>query len=209
MQSKRKDADTSPAPATKRGSAGLEEQPTIEIRLATDEDIPAIAHIINEAWKTAYAGIIPQSYLDAMREERKVVRLREGLLRVPHMRYFVLCEDGVPVGAASLHRARNEDMQDAAEFSFFYSLPAVWRKGYGTMLLNHLKQISAEAGFLRMCCWVLEENHRAVSFYESQGLLRDGTRQTETIEIPLQEIRCVTYLQKEPKPEKNSESAKE
>ena len=179
-------------------------QPQIEIRQATDADIPAIAHIINEAWKTAYAGIVPESYLGTMREQDKVKRLREGLQRVPHMRYFVLCEDGVPVGAASLHRARNDDMPDAAEFSFFYFLPSAWRKGYGTMLLNELKRLSANAGFLRLCCWVLEENQRALSFYESQGLLRDGTRQTETIVIPLEEIRCVGFLLKEPevKPEK-------
>ncbi|MEA4914180.1 MAG: GNAT family N-acetyltransferase [Christensenella sp.] len=172
----------------------MQDQLKIEIRLAADEDIPAIAHIINEAWKTAYDGIIPQSYLNSIREEDKVKRLHEGLERVSHMRYFVLCENGVPVGAASLHRARNDDMPDAAEFSFFYFLPTVWRKGYGTMLLNRLKEESAKAGFLRLCCWVLEENHRAISFYESQGLLRDGTRQTETIEIPLEEIRCVGRL---------------
>lgn len=176
----------------------MPKQPNIEIRQATDADIPAIAHIINEAWKTAYAGIVPQSYLDSMREADKEKRLREGLERVPHMRYFVLCQDGVPVGAASLHRARNDDMPDAAEFSFFYFLPAVWRKGYGTMLLHHLKRLSANAGFLRICCWVLEENLRAISFYESQGLLRDGKRQTETIQIPLEEVRCVGFLMKEP-----------
>ena len=172
----------------------MQEQPLIEIRLATDADIPAIAHIINEAWKCAYADIVPARYLAAMREERKAKRLREWLERVPHMRYFVLCENGIPVGAASLHRARNEDMSDAAEFSFFYFLPSVWRRGYGTLLLNRLKQESANAGFLRLCCWVLEKNHRAVSFYESQGLLRDGSRLTETIEIPLEEVRCVGRL---------------
>lgn len=175
----------------------MPEQSKIEIRLATDADIPAIAHIINEAWKVAYAGIIPQSYLDTIREEDKVKRLRKGLLRVPHMRYFVLCEDDVPVGAASLHRARNDDMRDAAEFSFFYFLPTAWRQGYGTRLLDYLKRESASAGFLRICCWVLEENLRAVSFYESQGLLRDGMRQTETIVIPLEEVRCVGVLNKE------------
>lgn len=173
-------------------------QPTIEIRQATDADIPAIARIINEAWKTAYAGIVPQRYLDTIRAEDKEKRLREGLARVSHLRYFVLCEDGIPVGAASLHRARNDDMPDAAEFSFFYFLPAVWRRGYGTMLLDFLKRESANAGFLRICCWVLEENHRAVSFYESHGLLRDGTRQTETIVIPLEEVRCVGFLRKQP-----------
>ena len=180
----------------------MPQQPTIEIRQATDADIPAIAHIINEAWKTAYAGIVPDSYLEKMREENKAKRLREGLVRVPHMRYFVLCEDGVPVGAASLHRARNDDMPDAAEFSFFYFLPSAWRKGYGSMLLDFLKRTSANAGFLRICCWVLEENLRAVSFYESQGLLRDGKRQTETIEIPLEEVRCVGFLLKEPEARK-------
>lgn len=172
----------------------MSQTPTIEIRQATDDDIPAIAHIINEAWKTAYAGIIPQEYLDTIREEKKILTLREGLLRVPHMRYFVLCEEGVPVGAASLHRARNADLPDAAEFSFFYFLPAVWRRGYGTKLLNFLKRESASAGFLRICCWVLEKNLRALSFYESQGLLRDGARQTETIVIPLEEVRCVGKL---------------
>ena len=173
------------------------QQPNIEIRQATDADIPAIAQIINEAWKNAYAGIIPQSYLGSIRAEDKEKRLREGLVRVPHMRYFVLCEDGVPVGAASLHRARNDDMPDAAEFSFFYFLPSAWRKGYGTLLLTFLKRESANAGFLRICCWVLEENLRAISFYESQGLLRDGKRQTETIVIPLEEVRCAGVLIKE------------
>ena len=66
------------------------------------------------------------------------------------------------------------------------------------MLLDYLKRTSANAGFLRICCWVLEDNCRAVSFYESQGLLRDGKRQTETIEIPLEEVRCVGFLLKEP-----------
>ena len=178
----------------------MQKESTIEIRQASEADIPAIAHIIHETWKTAYAGIVPESYLGAMREEDKVKRLREGLIRVPHMRYFVLCENGVPVGAASLHRARNEDMPDAAEFSFFYFLPSVWRKGYGTKLLTFLKQESANAGFLRLCCWVLEENQRALCFYESQGMMRDGKRQTETIEIPLEEVRCVGFLLKEPTP---------
>jgi ribosomal protein S18 acetylase RimI-like enzyme len=175
----------------------MPQQPTIEIRQATDADIPAIAHIINEAWKTAYVGIVPQHYLDSILEEDKEKHLREGLERVTHMRYFVLCENGFPVGAASLHRTRSDDMPDAAEFSFFYFLPKVWRRGYGTMLLDFLKRESANAGFLRICCWVLEKNQRAISFYESHGLLRDGMRQTETIGIPLEEVRCVARLMKD------------
>ena len=43
-------------------------------------------------------------------------------------------------------------------------------------------------------CYNEEDNVRAISFYESQGMLRDGARQTVTIEIPLQTVRCVTIL---------------
>ena len=106
----------------------------------------------------------------------------------------VIPASGEPVGAASLHRTRSADLPDAAEFSFFYLLPAVWRRGYGSRLLAHLKREAAALGYRRLCCWVLEENGRAVSFYESQGMPRDGARQTETVGIPLEAVRCVTAL---------------
>ena len=172
----------------------MERVSRVSIRRAYAADAETIAHIVNSAWRVAYCGIVPQGYLDTLEDVPRASRLSEGLRKADGLRYYLLEENGFPVGAASLHRARSEDLPDAAEFSFFYFLPSVWRRGYGTMLLERLKRESAEAGFRRLCCWVLEENRRAVSFYESQGLLRDGTRQTETIEIPLEEVRCVGQL---------------
>ncbi len=167
----------------------------LEIRRAANADIPAIAHIINEAWKAGYAGIVPQQYLDAMREADKAKRLREGIARMPHMRYYVLCIDGVPAGTANLHRTQDDDLPDAAEFSFFYFLPALWRRGYGSLLLGRLMHDAAEAGFHRLCCWVLEGNRRAVAFYESRGLPPDGARQTVSIGgAALETVRCAGPL---------------
>ena len=164
------------------------------IRLATAEDAQVIANIVNTAWKTAYAGIVPQSYLNALDEIPREQRLIEGLERFPDLRYYVFEENGVPVGAASLHPTHDEDLADTSEFTFFYFLPSVWRRGYGRMLLDQLKEDSRALDFRQICCWVLEENTRAIAFYESQGILRDGKRQVVTIGEPLEAVRCVGKL---------------
>ena len=166
----------------------------IVIRRAFDEDTGTIAHIINEAWRHAYAGIVPREYLDTLSDDGRACQLREGLARFSSMRYYLLEANDVPVGTASLHPTRDADLHNTAEFSFFYFLPSAWCRGYGKRLLAHLKGEAAELGYEQLCCWVLEENTRALTFYESQGMLPDGIRQTVTIGEPLEAIRCVTRL---------------
>ncbi|NLI54408.1 MAG: GNAT family N-acetyltransferase [Clostridiales bacterium] len=164
------------------------------IRRAYAADTPAIARIVNAAWRTAYAGIVPQSYLDSLEDLSRAQRMAEGLERAPEMRYYLFEENGEPVGASCLHATNDGDLANTAEFSFFYFLPAVWRRGYGTALLRHIKREAAELGYGRLCCWVLEENRRAIAFYESQGMQRDGARHTLTVGVPLEAVRCVTDL---------------
>ena len=168
--------------------------PQTRIRRATAEDAPMIAQIINAAWRRAYAGIVPQGYLNALEDLPRAQRFRDGLTRFTGLHYFMFEEEGKPVGAASLHATRDKDLTRTAEFSFFYFLPRVWRRGYGTQLLAHLKQEAAAQGYERLCCWVLEANTRAIAFYESQGMLKDGARQTVTIEVPLEAVRCICSL---------------
>jgi len=164
------------------------------IRRASVNDVETIPNTINKAWKTAYAGIVPRDWLDALSDKRKAAQLREGLVRFSEMRYYLFEADGIPVGAASLHPTHDADLPGAAEFSFFYFLPSVWRRGYGTLLLAHLKSEAASLGYDRLCCWVLEQNRRAIAFYESQGMPRDGKRQTVTIGLPLEALRCMANL---------------
>lgn len=164
------------------------------IRRATAEDAPVIAQIVNTAWKAAYEGIVPQMYLDSVEEQARARHLVEGLERTPALRYYLFEESGVPVGAASLHPTHDEDLTQTSEFTFFYFLPSVWRRGYGRLLLERLMEDSRALGFRQICCWVLEQNTRAIAFYEAQGMLRDGRRQTVTIGEPLEAVRCVAAL---------------
>lgn len=165
-----------------------------QIRRAYEPDAPAIAHILCEAWKTAYAGIVPDSYLAALSETKRARILVDSLAQFPALRYYVVEQGGVPVGAASLHPSRDEDLRAACEFSFFYFLPEVWRKGCGRLLLDRLRQDAAEAGYPVLICWTLEQNARAVAFYEAMGMRRDGARHTIEIGAPLQAIRFVLPL---------------
>ncbi len=164
------------------------------IRRAYAPDAPVIAHIVNESWRTAYAGIVPKEFLDAMSEEKKAAQLCAGLERMPDMRYYLFEADGEPVGAACLHATHDQDLENTAEFSFFYLLPSAFRRGYGKQLLDHLKREAEDMRFQRLCCWVLEKNTRAISFYESQGMPRDSKRQSVTIGVPLEAVRCVTVF---------------
>lgn len=167
---------------------------SVTIRQAAREDTPAIARIVNASWRAAYTGIVPQDVLDALSDEKKQAQLATGLERYPEMRYYLLEADGVPVGAASLHPTRDEDLQNTAEFSFFYFLPQYWRGGYGTRLLAHIEREAKTHGYPYLCCWTLAENARAIAFYEKNGFRRDGARQSVTIGIPLEAIRFIKEL---------------
>ncbi len=166
----------------------------VSIRQATREDTPTIARIINASWRAAYAGIVPQDALDALSDEKKQSQLATGLERSSEMSYYLLELDGTPVGAACLHPTRDEDLPEAGEFSFFYLLPAYWRSGYGTLLLAHVEREAKTHGYLILCCWTLEENARAIAFYEKNGFVRDGAKQTVTIGIPLEAVRLIKEL---------------
>ena len=168
--------------------------PRVSIRPAAREDTPAIARIINESWRAAYAGIVPQDYLDALSDEKKRRQLESGLDRFPEMAYYLLTIDGEPAGAASLHPTRDADLPDAGEFSFLYLLPAYWRSGYGARLLDYVERATKTRGFARLCCWTLAENARAIAFYEKNGYRRDGAKQNVTIGESLEVIRFVKTL---------------
>lgn len=168
--------------------------PLIAIRQAFREDTPAIARIINASWRAAYAGIVPQSALDALSDETKQRQLEVGLDRFPEMAYYLLEIDGAPAGAASLHPTRDADLPGAGEFSFLYLLPAYWRGGYGMQLLTRIEQEAKTRGFTLLCCWALAENARAIAFYEKNGYRRDGAQQNVTIGKPLEAIRIQKEL---------------
>ena len=59
--------------------------------------------------------------------------------------------------------------------------PAHWGKGIGRALLQDVTTALSEMKFLEAVLWVVPENSRARSLYESEGWTEDGGMKTEEV----------------------------
>jgi GNAT superfamily N-acetyltransferase len=151
----------------------------VGIRRATAADALSIATVHVRSWKAAYPGLIPQTYLDALTPEDRLVTWDEVLGRGPSPLTGTLvgvdATDDI-VGFASFGPNRDDDMTDSGvgEVRALYVDPSAWGRGAGAKLL-----LAATDEFVRGSChtatlWVLDTNDRARGFYERMGWRPDG-----------------------------------
>ncbi|MGE4486137.1 MAG: N-acetyltransferase family protein [Oscillospiraceae bacterium] len=155
------------------------------------EEADEISRIYALSWKTAYRGIVPQTYLDGLSEKRWSPLLAEN-----PSRSYVLLDNGRYIGTASISPARDKKMAGWGEIISLYLLPEHFGKSYGRALLNACISELAQAGFSKIYLWTLENNSRARTFYEKSGFVRDG--QKITCEIGgenLTEVRYVYFIE--------------
>jgi len=140
----------------------------IKIRSAGAEDAHEISRIYALSWKTGYRGMIPQDYLDALSEDYWTPKfqkwLSEGTLKAE-----ILFEGNVPVGAIAFGKSREKELPDWGEVVSLYLRPEVFRRGYGTKLMEEAFRFFRENGYRDCYLWVLRENERAQAFYRSLG----------------------------------------
>ncbi|MFD3454658.1 GNAT family N-acetyltransferase [Streptomyces sp. NPDC058691] len=168
-----------------------------EVRAMAREDIDAVSAVRVSGWRAAYAGIVPQPYLDAMDAEADAERRRgwfdAGNGRVDNL----VASDGDEVtGWAALGPYRGE--QDGGEVGELYAIyvrPDRIGRGDGRALMNAVRARAAERGFRRLRLWVLADNAPALRFYERAGFGPDGTDQIEMYDdVPLKELRYAADL---------------
>lgn len=150
----------------------------ISIRRALPADAPAIAAVHVSAWRSTYAGLLPDPYLAALSEARLAAFYRRGLVERRHGEalFVAVARDrpdgpGQVVGFASGGRARRGGTSVAwaeGEIATLYLLDD-WRdQGIGRRLLRaaaaHLAAIGCESAML----WVLTGNP-ARWFYQHLG----------------------------------------
>ncbi len=160
----------------------------IEIRFVEpSDDKMAISRIYERSWKYAYRGIIPQSYLDAIPEGRWVPSIDS-----PKRETLVCIEDDKMVGTCSFSESRLERFSGWGEVISIYLLPEHLGKGYGKALMESAISELKSRGFKNVYLWVLEENTRAIHFYEGFGFLRtDDFLETNIGGKDLREVRYI------------------
>lgn len=133
------------------------------VRWATVDDAEALAEVHVSSWRTAYAGIFPDRFLDGLdraQRSRWWRRFIEGGGRV-----HVSESDGV-VGYC--HAGDSSD-EGWGEIFSIYVHPDHWGKGHGHDLIEAAESRLADLGHGRALLWVLEANDRGRRFYERQG----------------------------------------
>lgn len=161
------------------------------IRAAEIRDADAIGVVHVRAWQVAYRGVMPDEYLDGLVAEERSSMWRErlSLTHLPPMMVADLA--GELVGFAVFGAERpGPDESGAGELYAINLDPLHWGKGIGRALLRDATATLAGLGFEEAILWVVPENARARSLYESEGWATDGgLARDQVLGVTVNEIR--------------------
>lgn len=174
----------------------------MRLRQATEQDVSVISRIHAASWRTAYRGMVPQSYLDRLDdrhwEQPFTVWLREGTIQAT-----IAFSGDTPVGCVSYGKpigVSASDVEDAApeEYGYLlslYVLPGEVGKGYGKALLHAAERALKQQGYTHCFLYVLDQNTNARRFYEHCGYAWDGGELPCVLDgVQLNDLRYVKPL---------------
>lgn len=169
----------------------------IQVREMTLDDCERVAEIRIRGWQTAYRGLMPQPYLDALSVAEDAERRRERFRQSDGSVVNLVAErDGELVGWAAHGPYRDGEVRTSdAELYAIYVDAARFGGGIGHALLQESVRQCAAAGHSRLYLWVLEGNIRARAFYERAGFHPDGAEEPFEVDgVPVPEVRYVKSL---------------
>ncbi|GLS30239.1 Ribosomal protein S18 acetylase RimI [Mesorhizobium albiziae] len=140
---------------------------TVDIRKAEPRDADAIADVHHEAWRGAYAGIIPHRALNAMINRRGRDWWAQAIRRAASV--LVVEVGGKVAGYATLGRNRARELPQQGEIYELYLRPECQGIGLGSRLFSAAREKLASHGLRGMVVWALEENSNAIDFYAGAG----------------------------------------
>ncbi|MCJ1676670.1 GNAT family N-acetyltransferase [Streptomyces sp. APSN-46.1] len=157
----------------------------------TASDVDAVSAVRIRGWQHAYAGLMPQSYLDGLDIAADAARRRERFADAPSGTTQLVAEaaDGAVAGWAALGPAQDVGLPPGeGELYALYVRPDLIGSGVGRELMDEVLSRAAPYPVLRL--WVLEGNERARRFYERAGFGPDGaTSADEVAGVPVPEVR--------------------
>ena len=144
------------------------------IRVAELTDAMALAQVRVTSWKSAYRGLLPDRFLDRLAVEDGGTRWKE-ILTEGQTEILVYEQGARVVGFVCFGGSLDDDVKETTgEVHGIYLLPSVWRQGYGRALLTEALRLLRGQAFSGVTLWVLNNNHRAIGFYEAAGFRADG-----------------------------------
>ncbi|WP_230885331.1 GNAT family N-acetyltransferase [Streptomyces spinoverrucosus] len=167
------------------------------IRELTLADCDRVAEIRVGGWQSAYRGLMPQSYLDALSVPEDAARHRTRFGQGDGSVVNLVAERrGEVVGWACHGPYRDSEVRTAdAELYAIYVHPERYGEGIGQALLTESIRRCRAAGHPRMLLWVLRDNAPARRFYERAGFAPDGAQEPFEVEgVKVPEVRYAREL---------------
>ncbi len=139
----------------------------IEIRRAAPDDASAVAATHDDAWRTAYQGIIPGRELDRL-IRRRGPEWWDGAIR-KGSRISVLVFGETMAGYANYGRNRARSLCYDGEIYELYLRPEFQGLGFGRRLFTAAHRDLASSGLKSLVVWALSDNEPAIGFYQALG----------------------------------------
>jgi ribosomal protein S18 acetylase RimI-like enzyme len=139
----------------------------IEIRRAKPADAAAVAETHDEAWRTAYRGIIPGAELEKLIMRRGPVWW-ESAIRKGSRVALLIFGDRI-AGYANYGRNRARSLTYDGEIYELYLRPEFQGLGFGRRLFTSSRRDLAQSGLRSLVVWALSDNEPAVEFYRAIG----------------------------------------
>jgi GNAT superfamily N-acetyltransferase len=153
-------------------------EPVATIRLASADDVDALARVSRLAYGATYPGIVPPDVLAEWIENAAQTWQTAFDNSEPESpwRPWVAERGGVIVGYATTTPGKDwwlPPIEGSGELTNLYLDPAVIGTGVGGSLYDHAVADLRARGFNPFVVWAFRDNHRARRFYEGKGLAID------------------------------------
>jgi GNAT superfamily N-acetyltransferase len=149
----------------------------VAVRAARPGDVPEIARIQVDTWRTAYQRFLPGSVLAALDVGRAEQAWGAAVAQPPSPAHHVLVatEGADIVGFAAVGPSEEEDAQPGeAAVAALLVEPRWGRRGHGSRLLAAAVDFLRQDGVTRLVAWVPDGDRASTAFYESAGWEPDG-----------------------------------
>jgi len=139
----------------------------IEVRPAKAADATAVASTHDEAWRSAYQGIIPGAELQKL-INRRGPDWWESAIRKGSRITLLQFGDRV-AGYANYGRNRARSLYYDGEIYELYLRPEFQGLGFGRRLFSAARKDLVTSGLKSLVVWALADNEPAMDFYRALG----------------------------------------
>lgn len=151
------------------------------VRAARAADAGGIAAVHVQAWREAYAHLMPAHFLASLDLQRREAGWSE-IIADGAADVFVALDGARIVGWASAGEGRDSTVVSSRELEGIYVVGSAYGSGVGQQLLD--AAVGNDTAYL----WVADNNPRAEAFYRRNSFTRDGGVKEEsfgTVSIPV------------------------